>query len=422
MQLFYSYAREDSAWCERLAKQIAGLPPELISEAWYDRKIRPGDNWNGEIGEHLEQADIILILVSSNYFAKDYCGLEAKLAMKRHESGAALVIPVVLSPCEMSGAEFAKVEAINDPNKPLSSLSKKKQELELRRIAGAIGDRARERLGAGPKLRLPHPNRDQLKKLLYQLCNRTLQKQELADALDPAQRKDGRPFLIFTRGVRDDAIDRFTDRLEQVLLPRVFGEKPSRFYLAMPVYQSGRSAEKLFGPPLAEAVDARFGATIAEMADAIRNSTDVVLLTARFHAQDWSAGGKALLESFVAFWSAWPLTSAGKHLIVNVSITYGEAGVNREIDALLESLKGQLAALAGAPPATTGIGGVVLSALPPISEVEVKNWVEERPVSALFASPADALGRLTCIYERPELRIPMQPLAEVHLSKWLDVL
>ena len=81
-------------------------------QAWYDRKIRPGDEWNAEISKHLEDADIILLLVSANFFASEYCGLEAERAMERHDSGSTVVVPVMLHPYNLAGGSFAKLNAL----------------------------------------------------------------------------------------------------------------------------------------------------------------------------------------------------------------------------------------------------------------------------------------------------------------------
>jgi hypothetical protein len=64
------------------------------------------------ISQELERADIILLLVSPDFLASEYCyGTEMTRALQRHVAGEARVIPVVLRPCEWTQAPFGKLLA-----------------------------------------------------------------------------------------------------------------------------------------------------------------------------------------------------------------------------------------------------------------------------------------------------------------------
>src|SRR5690606_41912877 len=57
----------------------------LIGE-WHDRRIVPGDDWAGQIDQHLQTADIILLLVSADFIASPYCyDVELRQAMQRQD-------------------------------------------------------------------------------------------------------------------------------------------------------------------------------------------------------------------------------------------------------------------------------------------------------------------------------------------------
>ena len=55
--------------------------------------------WPNQINDRLNSAAIILLLVSPDFLASDYCDLEATRALERHRSGDARVIPVILRRC-----------------------------------------------------------------------------------------------------------------------------------------------------------------------------------------------------------------------------------------------------------------------------------------------------------------------------------
>lgn len=89
---------------------------------WHDRSIDAGSDWAGEIDSHLRSAHIVLLLISSDFLASNYCyDVEATLALERHSRGEAVVIPIILRPCDWSGAPFGHIQAIPRDAKPVST-------------------------------------------------------------------------------------------------------------------------------------------------------------------------------------------------------------------------------------------------------------------------------------------------------------
>src|SRR2546421_520659 len=67
---------------------------------------------------------IILLLVSQYFMASDYCyGIEMMKAIKRHERGEAIVIPIILRPVHFQGTPFGKLQALPTDAKPVTSKS-----------------------------------------------------------------------------------------------------------------------------------------------------------------------------------------------------------------------------------------------------------------------------------------------------------
>jgi hypothetical protein len=91
---------------------------------WHDSDISPGTEWEQEISKHLNEAQIILLLISPDFMNSDYCyGIEMKRALERHERGEARVIPVILRPVYWRGAPFGKLQALPADGKPVTSSS-----------------------------------------------------------------------------------------------------------------------------------------------------------------------------------------------------------------------------------------------------------------------------------------------------------
>jgi len=98
--VFFAYSHRDEEYRDELEKYLVSLKRQGVVKEWHDRKIGLDDEWRSEIALEVEQSQIILLLVSSDFIASDYCyNEEMKRALVRHASGEAIVIPLILRPC-----------------------------------------------------------------------------------------------------------------------------------------------------------------------------------------------------------------------------------------------------------------------------------------------------------------------------------
>lgn len=119
--LFFSYSYRDETLRDELEIHLAALKRRGVLETWHDRRIIAGNDISNEISEHLEAADIILLLVSPYFIASEYCyGVEMNRAMQRHEDAISQVIPVILHPSDWQDLPFGKLLATPTDGKPVS--------------------------------------------------------------------------------------------------------------------------------------------------------------------------------------------------------------------------------------------------------------------------------------------------------------
>jgi len=69
IKLFISYAHEDEKYKEELEKHLKPLQRNGVVESWNAREILPGVVWENEIKTELEEADVILFLISPDFVA-----------------------------------------------------------------------------------------------------------------------------------------------------------------------------------------------------------------------------------------------------------------------------------------------------------------------------------------------------------------
>lgn len=120
--IFFSYSHEDEGFRDRLEVHLAMLKRQGLIDTWHDRRIKAGDNFGGKISQELEKADVILLLVSPDFLASDYCyDVEMTRALEREQAGEARVIPIILRHCDWKSSPFGALLATPKDGKPISA-------------------------------------------------------------------------------------------------------------------------------------------------------------------------------------------------------------------------------------------------------------------------------------------------------------
>ncbi len=120
-ELFYSYAHKDEKLRNELEKHLFHLKRLGSIVEWYDRDISAGTEWEYEINAHLNSASIILLLISPDFMASEYCySTEMTRAMERHEAGEARVIPIILRPSDWKSSPFSKLQVLPTNGRPVT--------------------------------------------------------------------------------------------------------------------------------------------------------------------------------------------------------------------------------------------------------------------------------------------------------------
>jgi hypothetical protein len=119
--VFFSYSHADEGLRDQLEKQLSMLKRQGVIDTWHDRRIGAGRDIARTIDERINRDDIILLLVSADFLASDYCyDIEMKRAMEHHEAGEVIVIPVILRACDWHHAPFGKLNAVPRDGKPIT--------------------------------------------------------------------------------------------------------------------------------------------------------------------------------------------------------------------------------------------------------------------------------------------------------------
>lgn len=122
LKLFISYSHKDEEIKNELDKFLILLKKSNKISVWQDRMLLAGEDWNQTILKELEEADIIVLLISQDFIASEYIWeKELKIAIQHHEEGKARVIPIIARNCDWEGMNFAKLQALPVGAKPIIS-------------------------------------------------------------------------------------------------------------------------------------------------------------------------------------------------------------------------------------------------------------------------------------------------------------
>ncbi|MBW4567880.1 MAG: tetratricopeptide repeat protein [Tolypothrix carrinoi HA7290-LM1] len=95
---------------------------EKTIASWSDRQIVAGQEFKGEINKSLNQAGLILLLVSPDFIASDYhWTVEITRALEQNAAGKASVIPVLLRYADWETPPINKLSPLPSNRKPIKS-------------------------------------------------------------------------------------------------------------------------------------------------------------------------------------------------------------------------------------------------------------------------------------------------------------
>jgi len=104
----------------KLRNHLSLLERNGLIKVWEYGNVSPGTEWEQELNEYLDKAQVILLLISDSFLASNYCyTVQMQQAIKRHERKDARVIPILLRPVYWEEPPLDKLRALPDDNKPI---------------------------------------------------------------------------------------------------------------------------------------------------------------------------------------------------------------------------------------------------------------------------------------------------------------
>ncbi len=120
LDLFISYSEDDEKFEKELETHLVMLRREGTIRPWHSQQTQAGLETEKNIDSHIDQSQIILLLISPSFLASDYLyEQEMARAMKRHAEGAARVVPIMIRSANIGETSFSKLQALPRSHPPV---------------------------------------------------------------------------------------------------------------------------------------------------------------------------------------------------------------------------------------------------------------------------------------------------------------
>lgn len=150
-RIFISYSHHNQDLKNEFRTMISPMEKEGHWKVWDDMWLLPGDKWNKEIVKHLNEANIIILMLTADFFASTYIyEVELTKAIQRHETDEALVIGILVSDCMWEETPLSNIEIVPKDGIPIDRSPNKNQIWKF--VASKIKQAINARIGKGTRV------------------------------------------------------------------------------------------------------------------------------------------------------------------------------------------------------------------------------------------------------------------------------
>jgi len=138
--VFIAYSHKDREWLNRLHVHLAPVARDYDVDIWDDTRIRSGSRWREEIGQAIQCAKAVVLLVSADFLASEFITTEELPQLLRAaQTGGAHILPVILSHCGfLRHPILSQFQTANSPSEPIKSMRRDRQDAVFDKLATEI--------------------------------------------------------------------------------------------------------------------------------------------------------------------------------------------------------------------------------------------------------------------------------------------
>jgi hypothetical protein len=168
---------------------LEGLIQDEKLDFWWDEKMSH-TKWDEEIRQHLNEADIVVCIVSQPFLTSGYVRkVELRITEKRQKDDDIIVIPILLEPCQWKNHKWLRTYH-HIPEQPIEPYYKHKRLVIYLEIIDHIRNRIRARREGKNHLKSVKPYREpRMLSALRRVANKDLPKEQLPSLVKQAEER-----------------------------------------------------------------------------------------------------------------------------------------------------------------------------------------------------------------------------------------
>lgn len=113
-----SYAPQDAELRDELVRSLQSLRRQRIIDIWHEGLLLPNADIESEVARHLNEDDVVLLLVTPHFLESDRCMNQADLALERHRRHELRLIPILARPSMVSVTPFGSLAPLPTDGRP----------------------------------------------------------------------------------------------------------------------------------------------------------------------------------------------------------------------------------------------------------------------------------------------------------------
>lgn len=126
LKLFISYCHMDENYITEFRKFLTSLKYNNTLKDWHDRRILAGEDFQKDIDQNFENADLICLCISQNFLNSASCRAEIKTALRLQIEKNTIIIPIILSSCSwLDEQEIKHIQALPKDGNPIAKFPDK---------------------------------------------------------------------------------------------------------------------------------------------------------------------------------------------------------------------------------------------------------------------------------------------------------
>ena len=121
--VFISYCHKDEAWRCEIETMLAPAARYRSMAIWHDKKLKPGEVWQAEIGQALRRARIGVLLVTKDFLASEFINdVEMKFLAAAAKANAVKLLWIAVGHCLWEHSPIREFQCVNSPDSPLAEI------------------------------------------------------------------------------------------------------------------------------------------------------------------------------------------------------------------------------------------------------------------------------------------------------------